>query len=86
MGYGITLYERKQIAIWDRNRWIKRNFNNYGIKPFLTLMCKLRENHKDLTDTVQYVHKHPITPIQKCIKASEGRKSVYQIKHFRFPL
>lgn len=50
------------------------------VLPFLTLMCKLKENHKDLTDTVQYMYKHPVTPIQKSIKASEECKSVDQTK------
>lgn len=47
---------------------------------FLTLMCRLRENHKAPTDTMQYVYKYPITLIQRCIKAIEGCKFVYQTK------
>lgn len=47
---------------------------------FLTLMWKLRENHKALTDTPQYVCKYHITLIQTSIKASEGCKSVHQTK------
>lgn len=43
-------------------------------------MCKLRENHKGLTDAVQYMYKYAITLNQKCVKTSEGCKSVHQTK------